>query len=519
MHFYGLRGKQIELVEAGDELVSGSLADAVKLGSVAESSSDVIRLARATRTFFASPLSDRSRKTRPPSRTPSVYRDARTKLLRCFYRELVVRFKPDLPEARRLAHLADFGLQVVRESPFVPEQVVARDPNDTRQGSDLIEVANQLAQRVAEIVFAAPNFVSEFRRFAPPAIPASQWHLDNTAAFAGQVAGEDIRVRLGWNILMATRTVIVAVLDDGVDVDHPALSAAIWRNPDLESPDKCGRDFFLDPSDPGHFDPRPKVFAAPFDDPVHNDIHGTPCAGLVAALAPDGRALGVAAGCQLLPVKIFHANALASDEQVGNAIRYGAGIADVLSLSWSGPETPLIESPLEDAASSGRQGKGCAIFCATGNDDAASVAFPASSRAAIAVGSSTDQGLRAPFSNFGPEVALVTPSNGGSQAIFTSDVSMQNRGFNLGADADGGADGLYTNSFGGTSASTPIAAGAAAVLLSQDPALTAAQVKAHLQQTADKIGGDFDTNGHSDAFGFGRVNLFAALGGAPNPGE
>jgi subtilisin family serine protease len=519
MHFYGLRGKKIELLEAGDELVRGSLGDAVGFGTVLDASKDVIRLARATDMFFATAQIEGSRRVQPPIRPASVYRDARTKLLRCFYRELVIRFKPDLPEPRCLSLLAEFGLQMVsRRNDFVQGQVIVRDPKDSRRGDDLIEVANRLAERDDEIVFAAPNFVSEFRRFAPPAIPLSQWHLKNTGGFPGQVAGEDIRAERAWNILMASRAVIVAVIDDGIDIDHPALKPAIWRNPDPTSLDECGRDFFLDPSDPGHFDPRPKVFAPPFNDPDQNDIHGTPCAGLVGAVAPDGRAFGVGARCQILPVKVFHANALASDERVGNAIRYAAGIADVLSISWSGPETPLIESPLEDAVSKGRGGKGCAIFCATGNDNAPSVAFPASSPAAIAVGSSTDGALRAPFSNFGPEVAVVAPSNGGSQAIFTTDVSIPNRGFNLGTDADGGTDGLYTNIFGGTSASTPIAVGAAAVLLSQNAELTAAQVRARLEQTADKIGGDnFDGNGHSNLFGFGRVNLFAALGGTSTP--
>lgn len=513
VHFYGLRGKQIELIEADGEQIAGSLSDAAHMGDTTRRSRDAVRLAGATLKFFLSPQSESSQKFKLPSRAPSVYRDARTKLLRCFYRELVIGFKPDLPEARRLSHITEFGLEVTRESPFGPGQFVVRDPKDTRRGNDLIEVANKLARRDEDILFAAPNFVSEFRRFAPPAIPPSQWHLDNTGILPGQTIGEDLRARQGWNILMADRSIIVAVLDDGVDVDHPALKNAIWQNPDPTSLDKCGRDFFLDPSDPGHFDPRPKVFASPFDNPDLNDIHGTPCAGLVAAVAPDGRAFGIAAGCQILPVKVLHANALASDLNVGNGIRYASGIADILSLSWSGPETPLIESALEDAASAGRQGKGCAIFCAVGNDDAPSVAYPASSSAAIAVGSSTDGGTRAPFSNFGPEVALVTPSNGGIQAIFTTDVSLPNRGFNLGTDADGGPDGLYTNSFGGTSASTPMAAGVAAVLLSQSSTLTAGGVRAKLEQTADKIGSGFDGNGHSNLFGFGRINLFRALGG------
>jgi len=76
----------------------------------------------------------------------------------------------------------------------------------------------------------------------------------------------------------------------------------------------------------------------------------------------------------------------------------------------------------------------------------------------------------------------------------------------------GGADGLYTNGFGGTSAAVPIAAGAAAVLLSYKPNLTAKQLTSILEQTADKIAtAQVDPNGHSDAVGFGKINLFAAL--------
>jgi subtilisin family serine protease len=89
-------------------------------------------------------------------------------------------------------------------------------------------------------------------------------------------------------------------------------------------------------------------------------------------------------------------------------------------------------------------------------------------------------------------------------------VSLLNRGFNLGACADGGVDGLYTNSFGGTSAATPIAAGVAAVVLSQQPGLRVDELKDLLKRTATRMGA-VDSNGHSDLFGFGRVNLFAAL--------
>ena len=76
---------------------------------------------------------------------------------------------------------------------------------------------------------------------------------------------------------------IVAVLDDGVDLEHPNLRGRVWRNPDQTDPDSCGRDFFIPDDHPDHFNPRPKRFRFPFDEMAGNDIHGTPCAGVVGA--------------------------------------------------------------------------------------------------------------------------------------------------------------------------------------------------------------------------------------------
>jgi hypothetical protein len=361
MYFYGLNGKKIELTEADNEPISGLLGDALRPGDVNEQAHDIIRLARATRTFFGSPVNEGTLRKAGPRRPPSIYRDGQTKLLRCFYRELVVRFRPHVSEQKRRDYLGRFGLQIVRGNPFVLDQIVVRDPNDVKRGNDLIDVANALAELDDDIVLAVPNFVSQFKR-AVPAIPAEQWHLDNTGQVPGQMPGEDVRAKQGWGIATGNPAIIVAVLDDGVDIEHPALKNQIWRNPDVASPDQYGRDFFLDPTDAGYFDPRPKVFRAPFNEMSGNDIHGTPCAALVVANASDARAFGVAVNCRILPVKIFHADAFASDEKVSNAFQHAASIADILSCSWVSPETPLIERAMEDATSKGRNGKVARCF-------------------------------------------------------------------------------------------------------------------------------------------------------------
>jgi subtilisin family serine protease len=97
--------------------------------------------------------------------------------------------------------------------------------------------------------------------------------------------------------------------------------------------------------------------------------------------------------------------------------------------------------------------------------------------------------------------------------ILTTDLSYPRRGFNVGSVAAGGPDGLHYNKFSGTSSSTPFAAGVAALALSANPRLTSAQVRSVLQETADKIGpkSSYKASGHSNEFGYGRVNAARAV--------
>jgi subtilisin family serine protease len=431
----------------------------------------------------------------------AVFRDS-SGSLRVVYREVVIRFEPAVSQARRRALLSKYGLQVRDRNQFQEDQIVAVDPKRKYIAERTIELANELTE-TDEVIFAFPNFVSEFKRaaLAPKPIQA-QWHL------------RIVEARKAWAKTQGTG-MVVAVLDDGVDVDHTNLTRNILRRPDPGEPrDLFGRDFFVAENAPDHFDPRPKRFRAPFGQMAGNDIHGTPCAGVIAASGAADGVRGVAPKARVLPVKVFHADDLATESRVANAIRYASRFADILSCSWSGPASPDIELALEEAGA-GRNGKGAAIFCATGNETSR-VAFPARSNFAIAVGASTDRERLADYSNRGPQVSVVAPSSGGTNGIFTTDVSTSNRGFNTGNEAAGGADGLHTNDFGGTSSATPLAAGIAALVLAVNPNLTRGQVREILQQTADKIGpaNSYDARGHSNNFGFGRVNAARAVGAA-----
>ena len=323
-----------------------------------------------------------------------------------------------------------------------------------------------------------------------------------------------------WRTTRGSPAITIAIVDDGIDVAHPDLRANIRRRPDRgERRDLYGRDFFLRDTDAGHFDPRPKRFRAPFEQMSGNDIHGTCCAGIAAARGPH--AYGIAPRCRILPVKIFHADDLAPDAHVADAIRYAARYADVLSCSWSGPRSPDVEFALRDAMARGRAGRGAIVVGASGNEDETRVGYPASDPNVIAVGASTDRELSAWYSNRGVQLWVVAPSNGGALAVFTSDVSADGRGFNTGTQTAGGRDGLCTNDFGGTSSAAPLVAGLCALLLSIDKTLTLAQIRAVLKATSRKIGpaSAYDPNGHSTRYGYGRIDAAAAVALAAKTGR
>jgi subtilisin family serine protease len=427
----------------------------------------------------------------------AVFRDP-SGALRVIYREVIIRFEPAVPKSRRKALLAKFGLEIRKHNPFHERQLIAFDAKRKYVAERVIELANKLTE-TDDVTFAFPNFVSEFKRDAVQNHHKEQWHLDTVDA------------RKAWSKTMG-KGVTVAILDDGVDLDHPNLKNNIRRKPDSgERRDLYGRDFYVEPDALDHFDPRPKRFQAPYHIMEGNDIHGTCCAGVVAASGSVDNVRGVAPQASLLAVKIFHADDLATESHVANAIRYATRFADILSCSWSGPASPDIESALEEAGA-GRRGKGSPVFCATGNEYSKTVAYPARSEFAIAVGASTDRERHAEYSNTGAEVSFVAPSSDGL-AIFTTDVSYEGRGFNTGSNTRGGVDGLHANDFGGTSSATPLAAGIAALVLSVNPGLTRAEVRDVLEQTAKKIGPKtaYDTKGHSREYGYGRVNALAAI--------
>lgn len=195
------------------------------------------------------------------------------------------------------------------------------------------------------VKWAEPNFLKEMQFSFTPNDPIfnQQQSLHNTGR-NGALTDADVDAPDAWDITRGRDTVIVAIIDDGVDTSHPDLRIA-----------PGGYDFGNNDSNPS---------------PVGTNGHGTGCAGIVAAIGNNNYLIsGIAPECSILPVKIIDdGGTFSTDEILGDAIRYAADRADILSNSWGGgPSSTYISSAISYAISSGRNGLGSPVFFATGN--------------------------------------------------------------------------------------------------------------------------------------------------------
>ncbi|MGD2076741.1 MAG: S8 family serine peptidase [Chloroflexota bacterium] len=433
--------------------------------------------------------------------------------------EIIVRFKKGISQEQIEALNEALGMEIIAQNEYVPNQYLLRVGDPTAERT--MALANDIHQN--ELVeWAVPNFVRETRpRQAGADFKPRQWHLHNTGQQGG-VADEDVRAEGAWAITRGSGNVVIAILDTGVDVQHPDLQPNI--HPQARN--------FDDPANP--------------TDVTDTDGHGTSCAGIAAAAG--NRVSGLAPRCKILPIKMIQAD----DNATADSLFYAAQHAQVLSNSWGTDRIVPVEAAIQDIIANGREGKGSVVLFAVGNDN---VRIPAGDQSriggVIAIGASTNVGSRAGYSNFAEDVdnplaqkriSLLAPGGGNGSApgtgadepdnstsdIYTTDVRGAAGFSNGGNDVSGDPD--YTGEFSGTSAACPLAAGAAALVLSVNADLTQAQVRYILEITADKIGTGqarpdappgrippgkqavYDPpTGHDLAFGFGRLNAEQAV--------
>ncbi|NOK34717.1 S8 family serine peptidase [Corallococcus exercitus] len=350
-------------------------------------------------------------------------------------------------------------------------------------------------RRNPDVEYAHENLYMEF--FATPTDPlySQQWNYPA------------INLPTAWNSV--TGNVKIAVLDTG-RLDHPDLSGA-WTT---------GYDF-------GQGD------ADPYDTNTYH--HGLHVAGILAARTNNGTGgAGVCWGCQLMPVKVSNANNGVTMSAVDDAIRYAADNgARVINMSFGtayNPNVPTAVYPCSNYADIQNAvtyaiGKGVVVVAAAGNDGVAGLQTanitPASCTGVIAVGASTQTGARAAWSSGGARVDVIAPGGTAASGFYGQGIgclpdpntadpySGTDQILSAWAIGKPGATllpGDYCHRYlSGTSMASPHVAGLAALLLSQKPSMTPAQVTARIKSTATAV------SGCGSDCGTGRINAAAAV--------
>lgn len=404
-------------------------------------------------------------------------------------KRIVIKLKPGIDQTQIHSLLQQYGGQFLRT--MTNAQTLLLSVDQLENQLPLIHALNQRGL----LEWGEPDFKMEIVRRMDPLYP-DQWHLNNTGGtdLGGKALlnDADIDAPEAWAIALGNN-VTVAVIDDGLE-NHEDLATLLAG---------------FTPANSGNGSPS-----------VAGDGHGQQCGGLIGALHNNIGVRGVSPGVDMFSVNIFAPNTTNADVATGIDWAVNNG-ADVLSNSWGftscTANIAAITSAFNNAATNGRGGLGCIILVASGNDFGTCVSYPANLSSVTAVGGVSGDGARSNFSNYGPTLDIVAPSNddwqfdGLGRLISTEHdlVTIDREG------SAGWFSGNYSTGFGGTSGATPIAAGVAALVLSVDPSLTKAQVENILYTTADDIG----PTGFDNEYGNGRVNAYQAVlaaGGGSN---
>ena len=367
--------------------------------------------------------------------------------------------------------------------------VLLADPDELastyRVRFDPATPVDQAVQRLVaagEVVTAEPNRWRE--AYAIPNDPdfAQQWGLTK------------INAPDAWDRTTGDPSIVVGIVDTGIDLDHPELQPLIVAGQDLV-------DLGTSPTAPAGW-----VFEGDFvgvdADPQDEVGHGTHVAGTVSALSNNGVGVaGVTWQCRLMPVRVLARIRRLSDNRVsgvGSAADIAAGIrwavdhgARVINMSLGGD----VDTTVERNAVAYAIQQGVVVVAAMGNDNTSTPSFPGAYPDVIAVGATNPNDTRASFSNMGPHIDVAAPGVGIRSTYW---------------------DNTYAN-LQGTSMASPHVAGVAALILSCNPNLPAAQVGQIIRDTARPLRDNPADPVPNNNYGYGMVDAKAAVDRACPP--
>ncbi len=277
-----------------------------------------------------------------------------------------------------------------------------------------------------------------------------------------------INASKGWEITRGKANIKIAIIDSGIDLNHPDLKSKIVSGTNIVSPGS---------------------------QPMDDNGHGTHVAGIAAAATDSSMGIsGVAPGCSLMPVKALK-NGAGTDIDIAEGIVWAADHgADVINISIGlYTKSTAMERAVKYAIN-----KNVVVVSSAGNDSKNStIHLPSMIKGVIEVSATTKQDKFASFSNYGQQISVSAPGDNIYSTMPTYNVTLTSEA--------GGKKGYGTLS--GTSMASPMVAGLAALLKSQNKALTPQQIKTKIEASALDLG----KKGYDSYFGNGRIDLLKTL--------
>ncbi len=362
--------------------------------------------------------------------------------------DVVVKFRPNTTLAAIGDALGDARSEASASTAGSSLVLVKPEPGQTDD-----DVIASLRAR-GDVEFAEPNRVVSIAATPnDPLYSSNQWSLPQMG------------LNTAWDTTTGSSSVIVAVVDTGVDAAHPDLAGKITTGANV------GFNFVDNNTNT-----------------ADDHFHGTFVASIVAMNTNNSQGgAGVCWACKIMPLKVLDSTGSGSTFNVAAGIdwarTHGANVIN-LSLGSSAPDATM-QTAVDNAWNAG-----VIVVAASGNDNGA-VLYPGAYANAIAVGSNNQAAVKSSFSNFGPELDVMAPG----ESVFGANCTCN------------GHTGYYATG-SGTSFAAPHVAGVIGLLISAG-VTDKDQIKNRLYQTAT----DMDAAGFDNNTGWGRVNAAAAIAG------
>lgn len=366
-------------------------------------------------------------------------------------------------------------------------------------GMAVEEAIARLAAR-SEVLYAEPNYKVRRALLPDDEFFPKQWGLRNSGqiifgdkGIITATPGADIDAENAWQVNSGNGSVIVATIDTGIEYDHPDLQKNVWHNPGESGLDGIGNDKKsngIDDDANGYIDDwRGWNFVADSNDPQDDDLfsstdqrplgHGSHVAGIIGATGNNTLGVsGINWKVQLMALKFFTATGDGTTFNATKAINYAVqNGARIINASYE-YDAPADSSEL--SAINAARTAGVLVVAAAGNAgadiDNGMKVFPAAHTLdnIIAVAATNPNDNKVSFSNYG--VSSVDLGAPGINIYSTVRLAR------TGLDGQVGYDYLS-----GTSMAAPMVSGAAALVWSQYPHLSGAEVRALLLSTVDPI--------------------------------